>query len=104
MPAPLALDLQLVRGRFSDRLEQLLDSEGFQKESLCTRCQCLLLYVEVGASEEYRGTRAHLEDLLCGAHAILDGHPLVPDNDHGFLAHLRSEERRVGKECRSRWS
>ena len=27
-----------------------------------------------------------------------------PDNHDGVITHLRSEERRVGKECRSRWS
>src|SRR3712207_8379522 len=31
------------------------------------------------------------------------GHALSAP-DHGLAARLRSEERRVGKECRSRWS
>ena len=36
-----------------------------------------------------------------------DGYEVVAINDltsPAMLAHLRSEERRVGKECRSRWS
>ena len=33
-------------------------------------------------------------------HAVLLG----PDDGHEIVAVLRSEERRVGKECRSRWS
>src|SRR2546430_15924646 len=41
------------------------------------------------------------------AHANLaglqDGEPL-PDHRHAALVEVRSEERRVGKECRSRWS
>ena len=34
-----------------------------------------------------------------------DGAILVKDSDHGgVVVYPRSEERRVGKECRSRWS
>ena len=29
---------------------------------------------------------------------------LAEKSDTGFITHVRSEERRVGKECRSRWS
>ena len=35
----------------------------------------------------------------CGATTVLLGVPEAPELDHA-----RSEERRVGKECRSRWS
>src|SRR3712207_9327119 len=38
---------------------------------------------------------------LSGAHVVVDDY--APDNPDP-IAHIRSEERRVGKECRSRWS
>ena len=31
-------------------------------------------------------------------------HKNSPQSGHAFKLHARSEERRVGKECRSRWS
>src|SRR5256885_11211895 len=33
-----------------------------------------------------------------------DGQWLIPGRDYGGTRYSRSEERRVGKECRSRWS
>ena len=36
-----------------------------------------------------------------GAAAVI---PILPDGKIGLIRHYRSEERRVGKECRSRWS
>src|SRR5438132_8674885 len=39
-----------------------------------------------------------------GHQILLDGVPMGSSAGERSFAHLRSEERRVGKECRSRWS
>ena len=41
-------------------------------------------------------------DLVMGTHAILEENVIF--NNLGLVILCRSEERRVGKECRSRWS
>src|SRR5689334_3020411 len=38
-----------------------------------------------------------------GGHFLTTGHALECDGPYGFVKAIRSEERRVGKECRSRW-
>ena len=35
---------------------------------------------------------------------MMHGERVVATNNRNFLGRMRSEERRVGKECRSRWS
>src|SRR5574337_1178071 len=57
---------------------------------------------------ENRGKSMH--EMVIGTPAALAEHAELmlkfPDMEHGapWMAHVRSEERRVGKECRSRWS
>src|SRR5256885_16879534 len=67
-----------------------------------------------------RGTRAHVEQAIDAAWKafedwkrqpvdvraglLLKAAALMRERKHEFSATMRSEERRVGKECRSRWS
>ena len=45
-------------------------------------------------------------DKLCGSWSSVEGKPdvLVYKEGEAYKVTVRSEERRVGKECRSRWS
>src|SRR3712207_5395492 len=67
--------------------------------------------VDLIAAEEERTVRDITVDASDQSHwdQILEaigqsGARLVDATDRTFLVHVRSEERRVGKECRSRWS
>ena len=47
----------------------------------------------------------HLQDLICDIKVPTEMVPEIKDGKERMVEHkLRSEERRVGKECRSRWS
>src|SRR3712207_9553908 len=54
----------------------------------------------------YRWTRGRITDYWDEVFSPdgFAGHSAALDDQSAFIASLRSEERRVGKECRSRWS
>ena len=95
------------RGEFAFRLFPAYEILPFWKDSEHTELDFFIrLYVSVA----YDGTqRKYIEKVelydLTGVHLfILDGSKLIPDVVNNDTADFRSEERRVGKECRSRWS
>src|SRR3712207_8117440 len=76
---------------------------------VCSSDLLAVLAVPAGDVERQDDPVAHLH--LVDTVADLDhlAHVLVPEPATGLevgppLVHVRSEERRVGKECRSRWS
>ena len=46
-------------------------------------------------------SRSYIQKLLADGNLLVNGKVIAKAS---FKVHLRSEERRVGKECRSRWS
>src|ERR1035438_7494832 len=63
----------------------------------------------VSAATEVKGTPQPLldpwdfQEVYAALHDFARGYDFKPDTED-YLVHIRSEERRVGKECRSRWS
>ena len=44
------------------------------------------------------------DNIVAGFDSIFSGYSSIDDDFYEELEEIRSEERRVGKECRSRWS
>jgi len=59
-------------------------------------------FINVDVVRTVHGAR---EGKFAVMHALCDrGDTIIVDGNAHYTTHLRSEERRVGKECRSRWS
>src|SRR2546430_17364857 len=72
-----------------------IDREKFPREKVCGDCinpACWPVIERLGLAEEVRNL----------AHGVLDAVEFI--SIRGQNLRIRSEERRVGKECRSRWS
>src|SRR3712207_7799965 len=73
---------------------------------VCSSDLLKALPIDVSRACNLRANRhaLHIEDQLVANRGLEVARDFFVDRDRDDIARFRSEERRVGKECRSRWS
>src|SRR5436309_10432254 len=102
-------EFQKAENEVAARIKKILDVDGKRSLDSIHRELGLLLWEKCGMSRHAKGLREALQKIPELREAFWH-EVCVPGTDEDFnqslerAGRVRSEERRVGKECRSRWS
>ena len=103
-----AVNRAVTRQAFRIDKEEYLDLSAFMQKDEAANFELTALYL--GRSVKRQGEELEGQDVLKALDLmaqqlfLVDVESLKLNNDTELVKNARSEERRVGKECRSRWS